>query len=148
VICCRAIGAGEFRCSHVSTCPLLVGLALGYQTYAGCGSDQPGQRDRYAGREPGQPNITASSARARIKWSNLINAKTPTPTTANPDSSKCDPQPNPFPAATVGAYEGAGYSHSGLYRPQFDCRMRTLAVPYCAVCEHVIRRIIGPHVPV
>jgi hypothetical protein len=123
------------------------GFADEYQTYAGCGFDQPGQHDKYAGREPGQPNITTSSARARIKWSNLINAKTPMPTTANPDSSKCDSQANPFPAATVGAYEGAGYFHSGLYRPQFDCRMRTLGVPYCAVCERVIRKIIGPHLP-
>ena len=63
------------------------------------------------------------------------------------DCGQCDPQPNPFPAATVGAYEGAGYFHCALYRPQFDCRMRALGNPFCAVCQGVIRQALAPHLP-
>jgi IgA Peptidase M64 len=70
------------------------------------------------------------------------------PTTRNRHCSQCDTQANPFPPATVGAYEGAGYYHCGLYRPQFDCRMRALGNPFCAVCQGVIRQVIGPHLPV
>jgi hypothetical protein len=125
------------------------GFADEYQTYAGCGFDKVGEHDKYTGREPGQPNITMVADQATTKWTDLVDSLTPMPTTSNPDAGKCDGQPDPFPATppTVGAYEGAGYFHTGLYRPQYDCRMRTLGVPYCAVCERVIRNIIGPHVP-
>jgi hypothetical protein len=66
------------------------------------------------------------------------------PTTTNKDCSKCDPQGNPYSADTVGAYEGAFYNHCGAYRPQFNCRMRALGNPYCAVCQSVIRQTIAP----
>jgi hypothetical protein len=43
----------------------------------------------------------------------------------------------------VGAFEGAGYSSSGLYRPMLDCLMFTKgAKPYCKVCEQAIIRVI------
>lgn len=43
----------------------------------------------------------------------------------------------------VGAFEGAGYSAQGLYRPMLDCIMFTKgAKPYCKVCERAIVRII------
>jgi hypothetical protein len=72
---------------------------------------------------------------------------TPMPTSTNANCGQCDPQPNPSPAATVGAYEGAGYFHCALYRPQFDCRMRALGNPFCAVCQDVIRQALAPHLP-
>lgn len=44
----------------------------------------------------------------------------------------------------VGAFEGAGYSSQGLYRPMLDCLMFTRGVkPYCKVCERAIIRIIN-----
>jgi hypothetical protein len=44
----------------------------------------------------------------------------------------------------VGAYEGAGYSSEGLYRPMVDCIMFSKgAKPFCKVCEAAIRRVIG-----
>ncbi|MDB5071284.1 MAG: hypothetical protein JWM87_2395 [Candidatus Eremiobacteraeota bacterium] len=124
------------------------GFADEYEYYAGCGVDPPGTHDSYAGPEPGQPNITSNIDRATNKWHDLIAAATPLPTTANANCSQCDPQANPFPASTVGAYEGAGYFHCTLYRPQFDCRMRALGNPFCAVCQRVIGEVIGPHVPI
>ncbi|WP_055645501.1 M64 family metallopeptidase [Streptomyces venezuelae] len=55
----------------------------------------------------------------------------------------CDPQANPVAAGTIGAFEGAGYYHCGLYRPAFNCMMRNLT-PFCAVCQGVIRRTLLP----
>ena len=46
-------------------------------------------------------------------------------------------------AGTVGAFEGAGYSANGLYRPMVDCIMFTKGVkPFCKVCEAAIIRVI------
>lgn len=43
----------------------------------------------------------------------------------------------------VGAYEGAGYSAEGLYRPMVDCIMFTKgAKPFCRICEAAVRRVI------
>jgi hypothetical protein len=46
----------------------------------------------------------------------------------------------------VGAFEGAGYSATGLYRPALDCIMFTKgAKPFCAVCERAIQRVIDSY---
>lgn len=52
-------------------------------------------------------------------------------------------QSNPY-KKSVGAFEGAGYSSEGLYRPAQDCRMfsRSLA-PYDPVCSAAIVRVIN-----
>jgi hypothetical protein len=43
----------------------------------------------------------------------------------------------------VGAFEGAGYSAQGLYRPMLDCIMFTKGrKPFCKVCEQAIIRVI------
>lgn len=43
----------------------------------------------------------------------------------------------------VGAFEGAGYSARGLYRPMLDCIMFTKGKkPFCAVCEQAVVRVI------
>ncbi len=43
----------------------------------------------------------------------------------------------------VGAFEGAGYSSKGLYRPMLDCLMFSKgAKPYCKVCEQAIIAVI------
>jgi hypothetical protein len=119
------------------------GFADEYEYYAGCGSGETGH-DKYTGVEPSQPNVTANANRATNKWRDLVAAATPMPTTSNKNCKVCDPQANPLPASTVGAYEGAFYNHCGAYRPQFNCRMRALNNPYCAVCQRVIRQTISP----
>ena len=68
---------------------------------------------------------------------------TPMPTTRNADCAKCDPQPSPVPAGTVGAFEGGYYYHCGIFRPAFDCMMRNFN-PYCAVCSQRIRDTMAP----
>lgn len=121
------------------------GLADEYEYYAGCGVDTG--HDDYTGPEPSQPNVTTNSSLATIKWKDLILATTPMPTTANADCTKCDPQPSPVPAGTVGAFEGARYYHCGLYRPEYHCRMRALDHDFCAVCEQRIIETLEPFLP-
>ena len=120
------------------------GLADEYEYWAGCGIDTT--QNVYTGPEPMQPNITAESNRATIKWGDRIAASTPVPTTSNADCTQCDTQPSPVPAGTVGAFEGAGYFHCGLFRPEFDCMMRNLT-GFCAVCRHRITQTLRPFLP-
>ena len=47
-------------------------------------------------------------------------------------------------AGRVGAFEGAGYSATGLYRSELDCLMFSRSLqPYCAVCERSVAARIG-----
>jgi len=46
-------------------------------------------------------------------------------------------------AGVVGAFEGAGYSATGLYRPTLDCLMFSRRVqPFCPVCERAVESMI------
>ena len=121
------------------------GLADEYEYFLGCGVDT--DRNRHSAVEPVEPNVTVNSNRATIKWGDLIAATTAVPTTSNADCSRCDPQPNPVGATVVGAFEGAHYFHCGAFRPQFNCRMRMLGVPYSAVCTRRIRQVLDPFRP-
>ncbi len=128
------------------------GLADEYGNLRGCGKTEREQDnkdgyDHYQGSEPIQPNITAQSKRADIKWRHLISSSTPIPTTENLNCLECPSQTNPFSPDTIGAYEGAGYYHCGLYRPQYDCKMNHLDQPYCAVCQQRIRDTLSPYLP-
>ena len=47
-------------------------------------------------------------------------------------------------AGTVGAFEGAGYSSTGLYRPALDCLMFSRRVqPFCPVCERAVEAMVN-----
>lgn len=50
---------------------------------------------------------------------------------------------NPKYAGKVGAYEGAGYASTGLYRPSITCIMFTQENHFCAVCEEAMIGIIN-----
>jgi hypothetical protein len=124
-------------------------LADEYETFAGCDSGEAGH-DVYNLPEPVEPNVTAdiSGLTSGKKWSNLVTASTPLPTTTNPNPARCDPrQESPVLLGTVGAFEGARYFHSGAFRPEFNCRMRVLGDPFCRVCQDIIRRTLAPFVP-
>ncbi len=50
---------------------------------------------------------------------------------------------SPF-ANKVGAFEGAGYTSKGLYRPALDCIMFSKGTkPFCPVCRQAIERVIA-----
>ncbi|HKP45959.1 MAG TPA: M64 family metallopeptidase, partial [Pyrinomonadaceae bacterium] len=59
----------------------------------------------------------------------------------------CDPQPSPVAAGTVGLFEGADYYHCGVWRPEFNCRMRNLSQPFCGVCQQAIVKKLTPFLP-
>lgn len=81
--------------------------------------------------EPWEPNIS-TRVDFSSKWEDMLPAGVPAPT---------PPQMNK--QYLVGVYEGGGYSAKGIYRPSFDCRMRTNEYPtFCPVCQRSIRRII------
>jgi hypothetical protein len=49
-------------------------------------------------------------------------------------------------AGKVGAFEGAGYQATGMFRPSADCIMFTRdPVAFCAVCRRAIERVIDRH---
>jgi IgA Peptidase M64 len=120
------------------------GLADEYEYWAGCGVDTT--QDTYTGGEPGEPNVTIDANRSTNKWRDLILPATPLPSSSNADCTQCDPQPNPLPAGTVGAFEGGRYFHCGIYRPEFNCMMRNLS-GFCAVCRRRIRETLEPFLP-
>lgn len=121
------------------------GLADEYEYWAGCGVDTA--NNNHPASEPSEPNVTIDNNRSSIKWASLIAASTPMPTTNNADCTLCDPQPNPLPVGTVGAFEGAHYYHCDAYRPEFNCKMRALGYPFCAVCKQRIRQTLSPFMP-
>ena len=46
-------------------------------------------------------------------------------------------------AGRVGAFEGAGYASTGLYRPMLDCLMFRRGVqPFCRVCRQAVEERI------
>ena len=120
------------------------GLADEYEYWSGCGVDTT--QNNHPAVEPTEPNVTIDSNRATIKWGDLVLAATPLPTTSNANCAVCDPQPNPLPAGTVGAFEGAHYYHCDAFRPEFDCMMRNLTA-FCAVCRRRIRQTLEPFIP-
>ncbi|MBZ5569707.1 MAG: M64 family metallopeptidase [Acidobacteriia bacterium] len=79
--------------------------------------------------EPSAANATTQTARDQIKWELWIGASTPIPTTtATP--------------GVPGLYEGADYCATGMYRPTFNSKMRTLGKPYEQVNdEQMVRRL-------
>ncbi len=79
--------------------------------------------------EPSTPNVTKETQRAAIKWGSWIDGATPIPTTSTI-------------AGVPGLYEGAGYCTTGLFRPTYNSKMRSLGVPFEQInTEQLIRRI-------
>jgi hypothetical protein len=73
-------------------------------------------------------NYTWRTDYNNIPWNIWILPGTPLPT------------PNDYSYINVvGLFEGAYYRDKGMYRPKYDCKMRTLNVPFCEVCreQHV-----------
>lgn len=86
--------------------------------------------------EPWEQNISTRT-NFSSKWKDMLPANTPVPT---PTAEK-----EKYP---VGVYEGGGYSTKGIYRPAYNCRMRTNEYPeFCPVCQRAIRRIIEFYIP-
>ena len=82
-------------------------------------------------KEPWEPNIS-SLVHFDTKWKSELPAGTQIPTPVN-DSTK----------TKIGVFEGGGYLIKGMYRPYFDCRMRTNKAPeFCPVCRDAVEKMI------
>ncbi len=81
--------------------------------------------------EPWEPNIT-TRVNFDAKWKDLIARSVPVPT---PNSKKY--------TGVTGLFEGGGYSAKGIYRPSYDCRMKSnQAETFCEVCQRAIEEMI------
>jgi len=85
----------------------------------------------YPGYPPGdwEPNVDYDYAGPGLKWLVWVEPGTPLPT----------PEMSPY-LSVVGAFEGARYLSTGIYRPWYNCKMRSLNRPFCPVCQeaHVL----------
>jgi IgA Peptidase M64 len=123
------------------------GLADEYEYFRGCASGET-DRNNHPAVEPAEVNVTINTDRATLKWGHLVAAATPIPTTTNANCAQCDPQASPVAAGTVGLFEGAHYYDCDSFRPEFNCKMRALGNPFCAVCRERIRTVLTPYLPV
>ncbi len=79
--------------------------------------------------EPSEANATKETQRELIKWTSWIDLSTPIPT----------PGPDP---GLPGLYEGARYCDTGLYRPTYNSKMRSLGPPYEQInTEQLVKRV-------
>ncbi len=120
---------------------------MGHSAF-GLGDEYPydGNQQTYSGPEPGYPDVTKNTDKNTLKWKDLVAPATAIPTMSRPDCSVEEDGPSPVPAGTVGTFEGASHWHCGLYRPEYDCQMRSLGNQFCAVCQRVIRQTLQPYV--
>ncbi|MBC8028584.1 MAG: DUF4214 domain-containing protein [Pyrinomonadaceae bacterium] len=79
--------------------------------------------------EPSAANATKETERARIKWNHWIDPSTTLPTTTSSPG-------------VPGAYQGAQYCDTGLYRPTFNSKMRGLNQPFEQINnEQLVKRM-------
>ncbi len=139
-----SMAAGAFEIGLHEMGHTAFGLADEYEYLKDCSEIG---HDHHPAAEPAEANVTTNIYWGTIKWRNLIATDTRLPTMSNPDCSQCDNLPSPVPANIVGAFEGAHYYHCGCYRPQYNCKMRTLNSGFCVVCQERIRDTLLPYVP-
>ncbi len=101
--------------------------------------------DVYDGGEPGAPNVSAESDPALVKWSALVTANADNPTMESGDCTLDNVAPSPVAADIVGTFEGASTWHCGVYRPVFNCMMRTTSADFCPVCSQSIIQSMAPY---
>ncbi len=86
-----------------------------YPEYPQCGADCP------------EPNVTKYTIHSAIKWNTWIDVSTPLPT---PDISGY--------TGIIGAFEGARYQTTGIYRSRRVCKMKSMSSGFCEVCAEAI----------
>ena len=98
-----------------------------------------GLGDEYTEPLPGfpvediQPNIASADHLDPVKWELWLTPGVSIPTPIEDATGTLEP---------VGAYEGAQYQVTGLFRPAPSCLMRELSIPFCPVCaEAMVKRL-------
>ena len=104
---------------------------------AGLGDEYYSSEVTYSGffdldTEPWHPNIT-TLVDFDSKWKNLLEDSILIPTPAKHKYKNI-----------TGVFEGAGYTAKGIYRPAFNCRMKSNeAAGFCEVCRLSIENIVN-----
>jgi hypothetical protein len=81
--------------------------------------------------EPIEPNITTLVSFDK-KWKSMVDKNTPVPTPAEEKYFK-----------SVGAFEGGGYITKGVFRPMYDCTMKSKSTDnFCPVCKKALEEMI------
>jgi hypothetical protein len=81
--------------------------------------------------EPWEPNLT-TLVKFDTKWKDMLPLGTPVPTPENEKEN-----------IKLGAYEGGGYVTKGIYRPSYDCSMKSISYNnFCPVCRRSIELMI------
>jgi len=98
-------------------------------SFAGVADEYFPEVDGGGTREDSEPNVDKDFSGPALKWLVWVEPDTPLPT---PDTDKFED--------VVGAFEGARYWRTGLYRPWRNCQMRSFGRPFCPVCKeaHVL----------
>lgn len=124
-------GGGVATSSVHSAAPEIVLHELGHSF----GNLADEYETEYPGFPPGdwEPNVDYDYAGAGLKWLPWVEAGTPLPT----------PEVSPY-LDVVGAFEGARYLSSGIYRPVYNCKMRSLGPDFGPICQEAhIREILN-----
>lgn len=94
----------------------------------------------YPDCEPWEQNITTLYDFAS-KWEDMLPRSVAVPSPM-PEGPIWDETGN-GKDSLIGVYEGGGYQSKGVYRPYYDCRMKTNSPKaFCPVCQRAIARII------
>jgi hypothetical protein len=116
--------SGVFSVTRDASAPEIISHELGHALF--------GLADEYdyggtppCAHDSDAPNVTNHGTRDTVPWSDIVTATE---------------FPTPAGSAGVGAFEGAGYCPMGMYRPEDNCLMRALGVPFCAVCAREVNR--------
>jgi hypothetical protein len=81
--------------------------------------------------EPWQANIT-NLVDFDSKWKNMLEDQTQIPTDATEENRN-----------KIGAFEGAGYVEKGIYRPAYNCKMRSNETnEFCPVCYKTVLNML------
>jgi hypothetical protein len=92
-------------------------------TFAGLADEYTTAYPGYPAGDP-EPNVDYDYSGSGLKWHIWVEPTTPLPT---PDLSQYN--------TVVGAFVGARYLTSGIYRPMRNCLMRNLGAPFDPVCK-------------
>ncbi|MBK8254910.1 MAG: hypothetical protein IPK82_19905 [Polyangiaceae bacterium] len=94
-----------------------------------------GLADEYTAPYPGypdgdpEPNVALESNLDPVKWSMWLTPGVAIPTPISAANGDHDP---------IGAYEGARYKATGVFRPAPNCLMRELEITFCPVCSEAM----------
>jgi hypothetical protein len=125
------------------------GLGDEYEYLRGCNLVPPENRGVPPSEEFANANITIRKSAGEIPWGTMLtDPLAALPTTTNANCTDCDPQNHAHLGAVVGAFDGAGTYHCGVYRPQVNCCMRNYNRDFCDVCVAKIKAtILSAQVP-